>query len=489
MATISKGNVFQKFVEFSTTVTITPGSGGSVRFDCSSPVGTTRPEPQTVYAATEISVPGGSTLTAEAVGADATYTDGGEVASLQALVSGYGKAGLGNIGTRMFCGRIGLFTTSASGTTFHTLMALAAKFDAVRLILANASTGGTLTVSKCVVSVPSSMASDSLINNSGATWSGVTFSGSASVTIAAAPGTSRKSYAVSDWLYNIQSKDRVDGGTLPLLAMRAYVASASTVITALGLSSVNVTNWRNHPSGRIVVMRKHDGDAANTPANLVSTTDINQTIIAGVQYLARGKVLTVMAQGDSIMEGQGTYMNEGYALPACLSVQASLGIPVELAQCAASGTTGDTFVYRTEDLIAAGVVPDVLLQALASPNGYTTTFTTAQRDTARALLPRLMSLGKANRLRMVLSTFTPNDTKLWGADDANRIALNSDVAAWPEVNICDASTALSGSVDGTGKTLLASGVSDDGLHPNDAGNALIVPLATAAIYSALAVPA
>lgn len=91
MATISKGNVLQKYVEFSTTVTITPGSGGSVRFDCSSPVGVTRPSPRTIYSATEIVIPGGSTFTAEAFGADATYTDDGEVASLQALVPEYGN--------------------------------------------------------------------------------------------------------------------------------------------------------------------------------------------------------------------------------------------------------------------------------------------------------------------------------------------------------------------------------------------------------------
>ena len=404
-------------------------------------------------------------------------------AELQGLVSGVKN--LGNVGTRMFCGRTGSFLTSASGTTFHVLAALAAKFDAVRVILANSSTSSALTVDRTIVSAIAAMATDSNINNSGATWGGITFGGSASVTIPAAPGTSRKAYAVSDWYYNLQSKDRTDGGTLPLLGMRAYVSAASATITTLGLSSASVTNWRSHPSGRVWVMRKHDGDAANTPANLSSTTDINQTIIAGVQYLARGKVITVMAQGDSIQEGQGTYLNEGYALPACLAVQTSIGIPVELAQCAVSGSTGDTFVYRTEDLIAAGIVPDVLIQAIASPNGYTTAFSTSQRDTARAMLPRLLQQMKAARVRIALGTFTPNDTKLWGADDANRIALNADVAAWPGLTVYDASAVTSGVVDGTGKTLLKSGVSSDGLHPNDAGNALIADVCATAIKDVL----
>lgn len=398
-------------------------------------------------------------------------------------VSGY-AARATNVGTRIFCGRSGGFVTSANGTTFHVLMALAAKFDAVRIIVANADPAGAISLDKAAVSLPTAMATDSNINNSGATWAVLTFGGSAGVTIPAAPGANRRSYAMSDWLYNAQSKARIDGGTLPLLAVRAYVSAASKGLNIMGLPAVSVGNWRSHPSGRVWVMRKHDGDAVTTPASFTSTADINQSVIVGVQYLARGKVITVMGQGDSIMEGQGTYMNEGYLLPAAIALQSGIGIPVETAQCAWSGTTGDTFVYRTEDVLAAGIVPDVLVQAIASPNGYTTAISMAQRDTARALLPRLLKAA-ADKTRVVLVTWMPADAKPWGADDARRRELNADVKYWPGVTTCDASTALSGADDANGKTLLLTGVSDDALHPNDSGNALIAPLCAAAMRAVL----
>lgn len=401
-------------------------------------------------------------------------------------VSGYANR-LGNIGTRIFGGRSGGFTTSPNGTTFHVLMALASKFDAVRVIVANANMGGTLTIDRIALSLPSSMLTDSLINNSGATHAALAFGGSPGVTIPAAPGLNRRAYAVTDWLYNVQAKDRVDGGTLPLLAVRAYVSAASAALTIMGLPAVSLANWRSHPSGRVWVMRKHDGDAVTTPSALTSTVDINQSVIVGVQYLARGKVLTVMAQGDSIMEGQGTYLSEGYILPAALQLQSEIGVPVEVAQCSWAGTSGDTFVPRTEDLFAAGIVPDVLVQAIASPNGYTTAISTAARDAARALLPRLLKLTTDNRVRPVLVTWMPADAKAWGADDIRRRELNDDVLSWAGVSVCDASAALSGVQDANGKTLMLAGTSNEvpPLHPNDYGNSLIAPLCAAAIRKAL----
>lgn len=73
MATIAKGNTLEKYFDTDTTITITPASGGSVRFGCSAPVGTTRPADRVIYSATSIAIPGGSTVFAQAVGGDADY--------------------------------------------------------------------------------------------------------------------------------------------------------------------------------------------------------------------------------------------------------------------------------------------------------------------------------------------------------------------------------------------------------------------------------
>ncbi|MBP7484200.1 MAG: hypothetical protein KA781_02730, partial [Aquabacterium sp.] len=75
MTTIAKGNTLELYFDHTDDFVITPGSGGSVRFDCSTPnSAATRPAGRVIYSATTISIPAGSTVFAEAVGADATYT-------------------------------------------------------------------------------------------------------------------------------------------------------------------------------------------------------------------------------------------------------------------------------------------------------------------------------------------------------------------------------------------------------------------------------
>lgn len=74
MATIPKGNQAEVYVAVDSSITLTPGSGGTIEFDCSTPAGATRPVGRIVYAAETISVPGGSTVFARAVTVDAAYS-------------------------------------------------------------------------------------------------------------------------------------------------------------------------------------------------------------------------------------------------------------------------------------------------------------------------------------------------------------------------------------------------------------------------------
>lgn len=91
MPTIQSGSTLERYFDNDTTITITPASGGSVRFGCSSPVGATRPADRVIYSATSIDVPGGSTVFAQAVGGDALLIDanglGGNVAPYLGVVA------------------------------------------------------------------------------------------------------------------------------------------------------------------------------------------------------------------------------------------------------------------------------------------------------------------------------------------------------------------------------------------------------------------
>lgn len=74
MTTIAAGNHKQIYFDHLDDISITPGSGGYVNFDCSSPNSESRPVGRKIYSETLIAIPAGSTVFAEAVGADATYS-------------------------------------------------------------------------------------------------------------------------------------------------------------------------------------------------------------------------------------------------------------------------------------------------------------------------------------------------------------------------------------------------------------------------------
>lgn len=74
MTTIAKGNTAQIYAPIDTSITFTPGSGGSIEFGCSSPEGSVKPEDRVIYTETSISIPAGSEVVAQAVRADATYS-------------------------------------------------------------------------------------------------------------------------------------------------------------------------------------------------------------------------------------------------------------------------------------------------------------------------------------------------------------------------------------------------------------------------------
>jgi hypothetical protein len=81
MTTIAKGNADQFSVYVDSSVTFTPGSGGSIKFGCSSPAGVTRPIDRPIYAAETITIPAGSTVFVEAVDADGAYVNATEAVS------------------------------------------------------------------------------------------------------------------------------------------------------------------------------------------------------------------------------------------------------------------------------------------------------------------------------------------------------------------------------------------------------------------------
>ena len=129
MTTIAAGNHQQIYFDHLDDIVITPGSGGTVKFDCSTPnSAATRPTARTIYSAATISIPAGSTVFLDAVGADATYTTdqtafrnfkSSNTSTLRRIVAdaraGYARSRLGVFGMSTEAG-----AGSLSGTLYGT---------------------------------------------------------------------------------------------------------------------------------------------------------------------------------------------------------------------------------------------------------------------------------------------------------------------------------------------------------------------------------
>lgn len=380
----------------------------------------------------------------------------------------------GNVGTRIFGGRMGTFDNSTV-KTFMVAGALAQKFDAIRLIFANASTTDTVAVNLCKVSSPASAAD---LNNSAGTFASVTFAGAATGTVPVAVGASRRGFLVSDWIA-LSSTDRSDGGTFPLFHARAYITTAAT-ISVMGNGTDSFTNWATRTNGRIWCMRYQNADQVTTPSGFTDTTNRSQSPIVGVQYLARGRVVTVMGAGDSITEGRGTYLGEGFGVPACEALSDMSGIAYEWANIGSAGVGMSQTRDQVLDVLAAGIYPDIFVLPNSSPNEQSTPITAANIGAARQKLARALADMRANQVEPILWTWVPTNPAVldWGSSDSLRTAYNADTLLLRSrgQSVADFSAALSGTTDGDGQVNMLAGTTTDNIHPNDTGNAVLTSL-------------
>ncbi len=401
------------------------------------------------------------------------------------------------IGTRIFYSRMGT-VSNATAKTYHVTAEVSCHFDAVRPIFASQDVARSYQFAAVKVSAPTSIATDADLLNSGGTWVSVIRHNMTAIPIAVAPGggnSVRIAYTLPDFV-PIKSLDRTDGGTKPLIAMRAY--SNDTSATALPCygngSSDTLSAWETRVNG-MWASRFFNGDGVSTPANFTGGTSATpqiQSPIIGFQFLPRGKVITVASIGDSIMEGRGTYIGEGYVLPALESIQSETGLPIAYLNSAWAGTTmmGGTnglygYVARAFDLIRnEHIRPDVLVMSIASPNDEQTTLTDSGVQKMEMGLQAVVRECKRYGVALVLTTWLPTNFAVYprGNTDAKRYAYNAAALATYE-NVVDIASLFDGGLDGNSQGIMINSL--DGIHPNDTGNALAAVALKAALKSAI----
>ena len=403
---------------------------------------------------------------------------------------------VGSIGTRMFGGRMGTLDNSTL-KTFHVAMEVAQDYDAVRLILSNTSGTSSDYIASAKISAWGD-ASD--LNNSAGTWVSVNTEGNTAYATALASrnASNRVAYTVTDWTA-LSSVPRTDGGVNPLLGVRLYHVNSNASLPVYGNgSSDDYANWATRTDGLLWCARQQNGDQITTPSGFTSTTNTIQSPICGVQFLARGKVVTVMSFGDSITEGRGTYINEGFILPACQNITNKNGVAVSYANCGWSGlpSNGSTgFYQRAIDVLEGPIKPNILVIPNGSPNDYSTV-TDAIVATERYGLEQVLQACADNGVVPLVwcvfpansSIDTPAGAENYGSTDSVRVAWNAEVLTWRArgIAVADTSTVLNGNVNANGQIPMLAGSTTDGIHPNDTGNALNTPIFEAALRGLIA---
>lgn len=146
-------------------------------------------------------------------------------------------------------------------------------------------------------------------------------------------------------------------------------------------------------------------------------------------------------------------------------------------------TTSQMLVRFRQDVIELRPVVVVILGGTndIAENGGVTTLGAIEEN-----LQSMAELGKANRIRVVLSSVLPTLDYPWRRrlEPAEKIsALNRWIAAYCAKNHLEYVDYYSSMVDG--RRAIRPELSGDGVHPNGAGYALMEPLADKAIRRAL----
>jgi hypothetical protein len=367
---------------------------------------------------------------------------------------------LSNIGTRVLHNRTAAFDNTTQ-KTFRAIIEVAPGFDAVRPLFVNGGSA-TYTVAGCNVRALANL-TDALPTPTAVTVP-------ASGVIPARVAVQRNKFVLGDWV-DLPSVDRDDGGAGHLVCIDAYV-STSASITIMGNGTDTLDTWATR-GNRKYIMRHNDGDCVTTPASFVSTTNQKQSVIAGVQYISRGRVITVMGPGDSITNGQGTIKGEGFGVPACETATASGDAYYEWANLGFPGVKAVVYRHYLDDAITAGLIPSIAISALGSPNTLDAPITAANIAECKASVGHFLRTCALNKIKPILWTILPSE-EAWDSTDADRIALNNLYLNQAKAHtVIDWATAISGPADGDGQLTWGTGYRQDSVHPNDAANALM----------------
>ncbi len=376
--------------------------------------------------------------------------------------------------------------------TLHSLFALEADFDLVRVAFVNdtASPFTVSTVTGAAVGSENAAGNYAPIDAAGGAvgWTNITFDGGGTpaLPLLATTGTTRNisvpaavansadpqqvvhGIVWSDWA-RIASIAPADGSRFRYLAIRAF-NSAGAASRAV---SVGGSNWTPAAQGRLVTSVLGSNDQTAATAMTAPNATGGHVSIAAIQTYSRTRGVTIMAVGDSITQGMNSTGNNNAWGHQARCLLSSTSLPVTWVNLGHGGSTTENF-YRRAIAHLAVIQPHVAVYAVWSPNDT--------QDTASANLAwsRAMEfVGRCHAIGTFPVLFGPPrwypNSDTYDASEAVRQAILARCLAAEaarDIPVLNPDRLL-GLAGNTRAANLAYVISSSNYHPNDAGHAVL----------------
>lgn len=307
------------------------------------------------------------------------------------------------------------------------------------------------------------------------------FGGSSTVTLPVGPGNGVPSVTVSDWL-TTPSIAPTDGNPYPI----GYFTTLFTSGAQIGYSTPNGISFQTFLEGLSGMQHAfrvytNGGDCVSTPANFTSGGSTSFCVPMGieVEYFTGGR--TIIACGDSTLQGTGNTANAGAALMVLsqLDTQSNPANSFVLAQSGSTAARQDTKLRA----IVAVHNPDIIYFQPFSVND-----TSNYAGSSAATMARVdywIAYCAANGINLILDTPLPIMTAGSAAVTGSELTALTAMYAYilgkvsPRVQCLDFTPFHSAPYSG----VYANAYGFDNYHPNPAGHLLRATLLDAAIQS------
>lgn len=379
---------------------------------------------------------------------------------------------------------------SSTNKDFNVIGTAEQNWDAVRLHILNAETTNS------VAGVTASFAPTAnmnVVNTPTGNWTTFTWASAGSIDLVDSSSNQLYNTVSSDWMTSadISSVARNDGGTLPMFMFRIHLPTGAGAYTYTTESSVaNTTSTSTSYDTEALTYGRRwykifqsNIDSVATPASFTQTAESSLVPACILQFKSRGRVISFMCAGDSIMGGSlstSNMLSPGFRAAASKSLS-SIGSAVQYIGSGWASQTSANYLANAKTIISL-TNPAICAYSVYSPNDPTLTATVAATQLRQA--NEFIFFCRANRCIPILVTPTPDSTDSITISNL-KIDLTRTILAMQNQGVLVADfwgsvAAFPGTNTSTGWGWI-TGTNGDTKHPNDNGaalmaNALVFPL-------------